>query len=690
MEPFTAASTFTFAKQYIPKLVGSLISIRGDRKKEIDQLGDVFGNPEQLAAYYIEPECQQFNPADYHDEARHVVRESLFKRLEHFFSGPTLTGGNQLFLLADSGMGKTSALMILKLGHVTSFWPKGYDCILLKIGPDTIEKVNSINAKSNTILMLDALDEDPAIWGNTIPRLTEILSATVNFKRVIISCRTQFFSGDEDPFDRRGQVVVGSYLCPTIFLSLFNDSQVTAYCEKRFSNSPDIMRKAKEIALKMKSLRLRPMLLAHIEDILSSEKDDWTIYSIYDSLITVWLHREIRKTVKLRENSSTIDELRTACKRFAVKLETEKKRTLSAMHFHEFIQNDFFIGKIETMEVGGRSLLNRNSNGEFRFSHSSIQEFLVAESIVRKEVRANPGEVRATRQTIEFLTCFLNKVTDDYRSKVKLTALAMLELDLEFVNFSHLDMSNAVLERANLSNANLNNADLSYANLRGVNLEGADIRDIKLIGADLTGANLSNLDLSQIDLTGTVLQEANMAGVNLSGQDLTNKNMLGSTLIGANISDVDLTGSNFINANMSRANFKNSNTKNTNFTGADLSHVDLCNTNIEYSILKNANLSDANIGAKDFLQRDLEKINFSRANLCGACFAGANLRRVNFSRANLTSADFSESRLHVVDMQFANIKGIKTTSAEFFQVNVDAATPIDERENLKQMDSFQT
>lgn len=70
-------------------------------------------------------------------------------------------GHTQLFILSDAGMGKTSLLLMLKLAHLFSFWPKRYNCLLLKLGPDTLERLRAHPNKGDTVLLLDALDEDP-------------------------------------------------------------------------------------------------------------------------------------------------------------------------------------------------------------------------------------------------------------------------------------------------------------------------------------------------------------------------------------------------------------------------------------------------------------------------------------------------------------------------------------------------
>jgi hypothetical protein len=74
-------------------------------------------------------------------------------------------GRNQMFILSDAGMGKTSLLLMLKLTHLTRFWPQQYHCELLKLGADTLDRVKALRAAGDTVLLLDALDEDRTAWG---------------------------------------------------------------------------------------------------------------------------------------------------------------------------------------------------------------------------------------------------------------------------------------------------------------------------------------------------------------------------------------------------------------------------------------------------------------------------------------------------------------------------------------------
>lgn len=281
--------TVQMAKDWLPKLAKKYAALRKERKDELDHIGDLFGDPELLARRYVEPDCQQFNPADSAaEDGSNVIRTPVFDHIQRTFFGGNhepRTGKNQLFVLADAGMGKSSLLVMLKLSHLSSFWPAGTECLLMKLGEDTLPALQKIEARRGKVLLLDALDEDPLAWGRVKERVSELLHATDNFHRVILTCRTQFFSGGDDPLKNRGRVEVGGYLCPVIYLSLFDEEKVSAYLARHFPRGiPDrlLLRenpkigRAKAIVARMRSLRARPMLLAHIEDLMSADAPDWT------------------------------------------------------------------------------------------------------------------------------------------------------------------------------------------------------------------------------------------------------------------------------------------------------------------------------------------------------------------------------------------------------------------------------
>lgn len=590
------SAAFTLAKDWLPHLFTLLREQRSARREEIDRIADVFGDPTQLAEFYIEPDCQQFNPADDdEDEVRYIVREPIFNRLKYFFGGHLLTGGHQMFILADSGMGKSSVLMMLKLAHLQSFWPKDYDCVLLKIGPETVDQVNSITGKRKTILLLDALDEDPQAWGRIRSRLGELLTASRNFWRVLISCRTQFFSAGEDPFNRRGKVEVAGFICPVIYLSLFSEEQVNEYLLKRFPKNSIQTTKAKTLLSRMRSLRFRPMLLAHIEDLLHSDTTEWTEYSIYEALVSAWLLREKAKSLPSRRMPEVRD-LWNACEALALHLHKTGKREVSQIDLEVFMAGSF--RRLNKLDIGGRSLLNKNSEGAFRFSHYSIQEFLVAHAVISGIRVQTANSIRPTDQLITFLFSWLDRQKESVRANAKLGVLNLQGIEFPDANLSRVslrgaNLRNANLMRANFSRANLMSADLSDAILTQTNFTGSDLTDAKLINANVTGARMqtavlrrANLDKARLDEVD--LDHGDLSGSFLGGTRLLNARLRGVNFEGAILRDTKLSGADLTYANLKGLDLKRANLSNCTLHGAHLEGADLSQTQIHKGMLTDA------------------------------------------------------------------------------------------------------
>jgi hypothetical protein len=59
-------------------------------------------------------------------------------------------------------------------------------------------------------------------------------------------------------------------------------------------------------------------------------------------------------------------------------MQAQKLVKVSPSELHDLIVEFKDIEKVTQLDITGRSLLNRNSDGDYRFSHYSVQEFLVA------------------------------------------------------------------------------------------------------------------------------------------------------------------------------------------------------------------------------------------------------------------------------------------------------------------------
>ncbi|RWX51337.1 Formylglycine-generating enzyme, required for sulfatase activity, contains SUMF1/FGE domain, partial [Candidatus Electrothrix marina] len=414
----------TFVKSsWIKPLWKQLGRITGERKKELDRLRDEFVDPEQLRGLYIEPYFQDRNPADAHqDDLISAAQQPAFERINGFFRGNLpleKDGRHQMFILSDAGMGKTSLLLMLKLTHLTGFWPTRMNCALFKLGEDTLERVRDLPNKGETVLLLDALDEDPQAWKRIRERLLELLQASEDFRRVIISSRTQFFPEMES--DRLGRPeikVLAGYHCPVLYLSPFTDEQVQEFIQRklplRWYHWPCFQigrikkerKKATCLLEHMQDLRMRPMLLQHIDKLLAVDcQQDWNAYTVYEALIEQWLDREVRKFLDQHGAGCSIpsrDALFHACLLVAEEMQRQGTRVIDEDALQQLIQEDANIGWLEKFELGGRSLLNRNSDRAFRFSHYTIQEFLLAWGVVNEQL-VGQEPLRATDQLVRFL-----------------------------------------------------------------------------------------------------------------------------------------------------------------------------------------------------------------------------------------------------------------------------------------------
>jgi uncharacterized protein YjbI with pentapeptide repeats len=534
---------FALGVNWISHLAGQLSKRLTGRRADLDELIDTFGDPTPLADTYVEPDCQQFNPADSDDEDdRYLVKERVFHRIEHFLSGPSGSKKNRLLVLADAGMGKTSLLVMLRLAHISSFWPKGYDCILKKLDDRSLDEIRGITGRSSKVLLLDGLDEDPSAWGRVSLRLAELLDATSTFRRVIITCRTQFFSAGEDPFNRRGQVEVGGHVCPVIYLSLFNEEQVNEYCSKRWSTQSGVSGRVVQLLGQMQSLRCRPMLLANIEAFLDSNRERWTEFTVYDALLVAWLNREQGK-LRLRRDPScpTVGELRHACRVVALAMHETGKRTLAQVDIEMLTGTYPALAHIQFMDIGGRSLLNRNSSGQFRFAHYSIQEFLVVDALVSASAVRGRNQYRVTGQMLTFVRSWLAESSAtalssallarlDFHGSGEVVGLACSGAELGGVRFSGVDVRTCRFDRARLEGADFSKARVT----------GTTFHEAMCSGAGFTGAVVSECDFGSADLAAVDFSRATLTGTSFRGAKLSGARFEDSTLIGCDFTEASV------------------------------------------------------------------------------------------------------------------------------------------------------
>lgn len=405
--------------------------------------------------YYVPPSCQSVDPTA--GEEPHSIElggVELFRYLDDLFSQSPES--RYLILLADSGMGKTSALINYWAWNARRWVGRRFKLEIIYLGlPNADELIAAIDDKPNTILLLDALDEDSRAIEDHEDRMRDLMKATRHFQRVLITCRTQFFATDKEIPDRTGIIKIGpraagepaEYKFHKIYLSPFTDKEVGTYLKRRYPFWRRPARKrARRMCETMEHLAVRPMLLAHIDDLVKVERNVTYSFELYGEMIEAWLKREegpIRDTEDLRQFSEhlAVDLHLNRERRGAERIPKAEIKRLA---------DDWNI-PLDEWGLSSRSLLNRDAAGNYKFAHRSVMEYLFVRRFISGDPRCRHAEL--TDQMKTFLWEMIEKSVMDQESPRRLPSTAdhdpAAELQLlmpvqEKIDFIHTMMAHGI------------------------------------------------------------------------------------------------------------------------------------------------------------------------------------------------------------------------------------------------------
>lgn len=398
-----AVGVLTLANTFIKQTLPWLRARRGSRLF-LERIGAEIYTPAEIKRairYYVSPMCQGVDPAvgDEPHSDRDETAKELFSFLDEAFNDSTTL--RYLILLADSGMGKTSAL-INYYARNNRFWfrlwsrPK-FKLAIVHLGRgDADEQIAAIEDKPNTILLLDALDEDIDAGIDLGDRIQTLLDATRNFQRVLITCRTQFFAKDQEIPERTGLIKIGprpagepaEYRFEKMYLTPFTSEEVNSYLKQRY---PFWRWRDRRLALRMSEkiehLSARPMLLAHIDELVRARRDITHSFELYEELVGAWLKREegfIRNAEDLRQFSEhlAVDLYANRGKRGAERISRGEIKRLA----------DEWGIPLDEWNLTGHSLLNRDAEGNYKFAHRSVMEYLFVKRFLEGDPRCRDVE----------------------------------------------------------------------------------------------------------------------------------------------------------------------------------------------------------------------------------------------------------------------------------------------------------
>lgn len=633
---------------------------------------------DQATRYYIKPNCTEVDPST-ESELSFAASPAtpLFKFIDSFLRPGT--SESHLLLLADSGMGKTAALINYYVTNRRVPDPFRHKIYVVPLGiGDADERIRKILDPQGSILFLDALDEDIKAIGNYHERITEIMTLCSNFRRVIITCRTHFFQTDDDiPKDtgipRIGPRPAGQssrYRFKTIYLMPLSDQQVDKYLKKRYPLGARRRRKeAKRLVEKIPLLSIRPMLLAYVPDLIRRgvNRDIQYSYQLYEEMVNAWLERE----------SSWIEpaNLRKFSEQLAVDLFVNReKRGAERAHPSELLKlAHAWNFDLDTDELTTRSLLNRDAEGRYKFAHRSIMEYLVTQSdslAWYDTVSAKPSDQ---------MIVFVNEIIENRDWKhLRFT----FGVDLGGIDLRGADFSNARLSTVNLAGAYYDEKtkwppDFSFATSGafgpGAMFGRADLREVNLSHANLCQSSFEQADLRGADLNHANLRESNFKQADLRGADLSHTNLVEANLSavkfeGANVDGADLTAANLAYASMIEVSLQGAHLWHTNMVQAKMEHVDLRGVDLSRTI----NLNTATLSAAIYNIYTKWPIEFDYRS-CGAFGPRAILRHAQLYKVDLTDLDLSHANLMYAELTYATLSGTNLTGAFLHEANlVDA------------------
>ena len=332
-----------------------------------------------------------------HDSDNITISDNRFdladKILKDIFSPSEDVWKKRFAILGGTGMGKStfSAYLYYKYINYYKYKKCKYPLYIKYLGQknvfDDLRKMSENNDVSQSVLILDALDENTEAAKDTQTFLDKIEEITDKYRIVILTSRTQFFP------DKRSEPTKGTVLqnsrdykflsWKVIYISPFNEEETIRYLEAKYKIPSEQYSKAKKIADLSNDLLMRPMILSFMDDLLDLANNKKILgYEIYARIIDKWLSNECEGQ-KL-DKSDLFD--------FSKKL--------SLYIYDKWIQSgDLYITEDEFLiflsknnyqnnpySFRERSLVNRRGDGSIKFSHKSFWEFFLAINSIE-----NPG-----------------------------------------------------------------------------------------------------------------------------------------------------------------------------------------------------------------------------------------------------------------------------------------------------------
>lgn len=248
-------------------------------------------------------------------------------------------------------------------------------------------------------------------------------------------------------------------------------------------------------------------------------------------------------------------------------------------------------------------------------------------------------------------------------SKIVLKGVQLNHLDLSNINLSQAWLESTCLMGTNLSNANisdahirfcyLGSANLTNANLSNSQIEVTNFNESNLTNADLTKTLLCDSSLIRTNLTSATIQDCNLSGSFCRQAIFTNAywdwNYADAIFHDTILPNGDIENYHYDTSEDVRSLQKRYDSGEINFTfefgsldltgiclrGSTLYFMGLLESELRYADLRNCNFQSSNIQRNFFDFADLSGAVFKEAGLADNSFVGVNLSDASFEGAYL-------------------------------------------------------
>jgi len=352
-------------------------------KKELIKIGtyNFFGPGSVLRATtcYIE---QIVYDKDKKIKAFHYINKYLENKSKYKY----------LLIIGNAGVGKTTLLLNYFLYNQKLPYKRKNNIIICCFGTENVDSfIKKVQDKPDKILFLDALNEDSLAYKDFTKRLYDLLFICQEFKKIIFTCRPDFFNLHVKVSRKMSIIKIGGnkneFFLQRIYLLDFDEKQVKDYIA-RYYNQRKIQKKVYNLIenfsdnIKPIFLNYFPLLINNDELILKYN------YHFYDMIVNNWVKNNIKNDNKEQDLFDFIETLALnifskICKSSCDFVTTDEYLTLA-------VDKNISIKK---MKITHNSLLDYYENGKIKFSHISFMEYLYVIAFLKLPVDKRPKQV---------------------------------------------------------------------------------------------------------------------------------------------------------------------------------------------------------------------------------------------------------------------------------------------------------